>query len=305
MKKLLITGVSGLLGLNLALETCRSYEVTGLVNTHPLGKTPFATRALELSAFTPVAQVLDEIKPDVVVNCAAITNLDVVESDPGLAWRLNAELPGFLAAECASRSIKLVHISTDAVFDGQSGNYSEEDAPNPINMYGRTKLAGEEAVLTANPQAIVARVVFYGWSLSRTRSLAEWFLNNLSAGHVIRGFTNILFCPLLVNQLSNLLVEMIDRSLAGLYHVVSRENISKYDFGVILAQQFGLDSKLIQPDAYQDSDLAARRSLKLILSTNKLARDLNAALPDIHSGIEQYYRLYREGFPEMISNFAV
>ncbi len=98
----------------------------------------------------------------------------------------------------------------------------------------------------ANPQAIIARVNFYGWSLNGTRSLGEFFYRNLSAGKNVKGFTDVLFCPLLVNHLVDLLLTMAEKDLKGLYHVVSSEHLSKYEFGCRIARLFDLDEKLIR-----------------------------------------------------------
>ena len=128
--------------------------------------------------------------------------------------RTNAELPGRIAEVCAQRGISLIHISTDAVFSGEkSGAYSETDEPSPRSVYARTKLAGEAAVLQAYPQATVARVNFYGWSLSGRRSLAEFFVNNLSRGATVNGFTDVTFCPMFVNHLSAILIKMLSADL--------------------------------------------------------------------------------------------
>ena len=96
-----------------------------------------------------------------------------------LAGKLNAEVPGWLAGAAKGWGVPFVHISTDAVFNGETGNYTEEDATDPLSVYARTKLAGEQAVQAANPEAAIARTVFYGWSLSGRRSLAEFFFNQL------------------------------------------------------------------------------------------------------------------------------
>ena len=95
-----------------------------------------------------------------------------------------------------------MHVSTDAVFDGQAAATTEQDTPNPLSIYARTKLDGERGVAEANPDAIIARVNLYGWSLSGRRSLAEFFFNNLSAGKRVKGFTDVYFCPLLANDLA-------------------------------------------------------------------------------------------------------
>lgn len=310
MTRLLVTGASGLLGLNLALYASqRGDQVTGLVNSHSLPAAPFEVRALDLVRYEGMERLLDETRPEVMIHCAAVANLDAAEAQPDLAWRLNGEIPGLLAARAAQRGIKFVHISTDAVFDGLRGNYSESDATNPLGLYARTKLAGEQAVLEANPSAIVARVVFYGWSLTGKRSLAEFFINHLSAGKPVQGFTDVIFCPLLVNNLAVILMQMVDKGLSGIYHAVSREALSKYAFGVAIARRFGWDETLIRPVSMAglpsgEGGLVARRSLNLTLCTDKLAAALGLPLPAQSDGLQRFYELYQDGYPARIRNLV-
>ena len=299
MKRILITGASGLLGLNMALDIAERYEVYGVVNSHVLRTDAFHVVQADLLAANAPADVIAETEPDWIVHCAAVANLDAAEKEPELAQKLNAEVPGQLAAEAARHGIRMVHISTDAVFDGVTGCYTEMDAPNPLSAYGRTKLEGERSVAAANPEAIIARVNFYGWSLSGRRSLAEFFYNNLAAGNPIKGFTDVYFCPLFVLDLSQVLLRMLEQDLHGLYHVVSPEFLSKFDFGVRLAQQFSLDAGLIAPASVNAGGLTAARSSRLNLRTEKLTADLGAA-PGITTGLDRFYAQYQSGFPQQI-----
>ena len=188
------------------------------------------------------------MQPDAIIHTAAIANVDACEIRSETARLLNAEIPGRLAELCAKRGVRLIHISTDAVFDGTKDSvYTEEDAPNPLSIYARTKLDGETAVLSVNADAVVARVNFFGWSLSGKRSLSEYFVNHLSSGKECDGFTDVCFCPLFVGDLADTLVRMLEKDLSGLYHVVGSEAMTKYDFGVKIARQFGFDEGLIRP----------------------------------------------------------
>ncbi len=299
MKRILITGASGLLGLNMALDIAGEYEVYGVVNSHAPRTDAFNVVQANLLDTDAPAKLVAETEPDWIVHCAAVANLEVAEKQPELAQKLNAEVPGQLATEAARHGIRMVHISTDAVFDGMTGCYAEDDAPNPLSAYGRTKLEGERAVAAANPEAIIARVNFYGWSLSGRRSLAEFFYNNLAAGNPIKGFTDVYFCPLFVLDLSQVLLRMLQQDLHGLYHVVSPEFLSKFDFGVRLARQFGLDAGLITPASVNAGGLTAARSSRLNLRTEKLTRDLGAA-PGITAGLDRFYAQYQSGFPQQI-----
>jgi dTDP-4-dehydrorhamnose reductase len=300
LTRFLVTGASGLLGLNFALYTCQQHEVIGVVNQHALKHAPFAVQQLELNQPGAARQLVQSVRPQVILHCAAMANVDACENQPELAQRVNAELPGELAALAAEFDCKMVHISTDAVFNGEKGNYSEEDVPAPLSVYARTKLAGEEAVLTANPRAIVARVNFYGWSITGRRSLAEFFFSHLAASENMKGFTDVHFCPLEVHDLSDLLLEMAAKDLLGIYHVVSSESLSKFEFGQRLARQFGLDASLIQPVSWRDAGLQAARSPELTLNTAKLKKVLQHDLPDQAHGMARFAQSLSDGLPYVI-----
>ena len=180
MSHFLVTGASGLLGLNFSLAVDgKVHQVTGVANTLPMAWATFKNVQAELTEPGVFQRLLEEHKPDVVLHCAALANIDSCETDPDLAKRVNSDLPGEIASSCRQMGIRLIHISTDAVFDGMRGNYREEDETNPLSVYAQTKQDGEMAVLSAYPEAMVARVNFYGWSASGTRSLGELFVNNL------------------------------------------------------------------------------------------------------------------------------
>ena len=301
--KLLITGASGLLGINLALEAMRGHEVFG-VDRGKLKSPPFpVTKAnfFDRNVFEPA---LDSIQPDWVINCAALANLEECEKHPDQAKILNTDLPRDLAGACTKRNIKFIHLSTDAVFDGtKAGSYSEDDMPNPQSVYSQTKLDGEHAVQEANPQAIIARVNFFGWSLGGRRSLGEFFFNNLSAGKKVTGFTDVIFCPMWVNHLAQTLIAMLEKDLHGLYHVVGAQPMSKYQFGVEVARTFGLSESLINPGSVEGSDLIAPRSHNLWLSIHKLSTDLGSEIPSFSTGLDGFYTQYQQGYPQKIRSY--
>ncbi len=214
MSRVLVTGASGLLGFHYAWLAAQQHEVIGITHSLELSKTPFQSIQLDLSQPGEGSRVIAKYLPDVIVNCAALANIDACDREPEMAKRLNSDLPGELAQTASAQGVKMIHISTDAVFDGKKGDYSEEDEPNPLSTYARTKLDGELAVRKFYPSAIIARVNFFGWSMSGKHSLAEWFFNNLSAQKIINGFTDIFYCPLEVKQLCGLLFEMLQMGLA-------------------------------------------------------------------------------------------
>jgi len=305
MSRFMVTGASGLLGLNFALAVDgKQHQVTGVDNRNPLGWINFKTRQADLTEPGILERLVEEIKPEVILHCAAMANVDDCEKRPDDAKRVNAILPGEIAETAKKHGIKMVHISTDAVFDGRKGNYSETETPNPLSVYARTKRDGELSVLSANPTALMTRVNFYGWSISGTRSLAEFFVNNLSEGKEVKGFTDIHFCPMMVLDLAATLVEAVEKDLDGLYHCVGPQSMSKYEFGLAIARQFGFNEKLVHASSLSEGGLAAARSPNLTLSTQKLASALGHPLPGFAQGLAKFHDQYRHGFPQLIRSLA-
>ena len=304
MARFLVTGASGLLGLNFSLHANNLHDVIGTFNKNILKNVPFHTVAIDFSQEKLTISKIDETHPDVVIHCAAMANLEECENNPAMAQFINAELPGKLANYCKKNDIKFVHISTDAVFDGKSGNYSEQDQPNPLSTYARTKLEGEQLVQEENEQAIIARVNFFGWSLSGKRSLGEFFYNNLREQNPVQGFVDVMFCPLYVSILTDLILDMVERQLTGLYHVVSSNSMSKYEFGCEIVDQFKFDPSIIHPISVDKSELIAERSKNLTLSTEKLTHDLGKSLPNIKQGISLFFEDHQNGYAKKIKQLG-
>lgn len=297
---MLVTGASGLLGINLALEASREHEVFGSVHSNVIKSTAFTVLQADLTEPNALERLVDEVQPEWVINCAALANLETCEAKPDLAKKLNTELPEKLARIVARGGARLIHVSTDAVFDGAKGDYSELDLANPLSVYARTKYEGELAVLDADPRAVVARVNLIGWSLSGKRSLAEWFFNNLSAGNQVNGFTDVYFCPLLATDLAKVFLKMLARDMRGLYHVVSNDCISKYEFGVRLARRFSFDPALIEPVSVNKAHLTAVRSLNLSLDNDKITKQLGETLPTVSQAIQGFHQQYKDGYSQFI-----
>jgi dTDP-4-dehydrorhamnose reductase len=305
MTRILVTGVSGLLGINLAHEMMRTYDIVG-VDRGKLANAPFKIWKADLLDSGALDAILNSVRPNWLINCAALANLDDCENVPYLARALNTDLPAQMAKACRSRGVSFAHISTDAVFDGEKdGFYTEEDSPNPRGVYSQTKLDGERAVLDENKNAIVARVNFYGWSLSGKRSLAEFFHHNLTTNKSMSGFTDVIFCPMFVNHTVRTLIKMLEKNLSGLYHLVGTQAMSKYQFGVEIARKFSLKEGEISPKSIITSGLTARRSHNLALSTHKLSTALGQSLPEFSTGLDEFSAQYKQGFPQELKGYQL
>ncbi len=292
MAKLLITGAGGMLGANLVLDArAAGHQVIAVDYQHPVRQAGVASVTVDLSRPGAAHEVLAAQRPDWVIHCAAATSVDGCETDARMAFRLNRDMAGQVAMAARAVGARLAHISTDAVFDGERGGYTEEDAPRPINVYGQSKLEGEWVVLAEHPEALVARTCIYGWNAQAKQSLAEWFLTRLEAGQACPGFTDAWFTPILVNDLGDRLLELLKSDARGVYHVAGAECISKCEFGRRLATAFGFAPGRVEESVLGAAILEARRGRNLCLRSDRARAALGRAMPEVDAGLRRFRKL--------------
>ncbi len=302
---ILVTGAGGLLGANLVAELVRrGLKVTG---TSERWLPRFDGAGLvfcDLTSPGAARSLIEDCRPTTIVHCAALANVDACEADPELAWRVNVEMPKQLAVLAAERGAQFVYISTDSVFDGKRGSYAEEDAVGPLNTYARSKLRGESAVQEAFPEALVLRTNIYGWNMQRKVSLAEWILSRLEGGVEVPGFDDVIFCPTLVNDLGDLILEMLDRKLTGLFHAVGSEACSKYEFALRLAKIFGADCSLVRRASVDTAALSAPRPKNTSLNVDRQVRAVGWRTPTVDKGLVLFKKLRDDGFVSCLKQAA-
>ena len=289
---ILVTGASGFLGGTVCLEALASGRpVVGTVYENSGDQAGLRTVTADLTDASVAKDLVTRIQPRWVINCAGFTNVDACEREPEQAHLLNVELPRVLATECANAGVGFVHISTDAVFDGKRGNYSEDDLPEPINVYARTKVEGERAVREALPEALVIRTNFIGVSQSGRLGLADWIASTLESGEHVQGFVDVTFGPLLTNELARIILGATEASLRGLYHAAAGDACSKYEFACKIAAALGFDPSLIERASIADAKLAAPRPLNMSLSSSRLEAALRRKMPSVDNAVAGYAAL--------------
>jgi dTDP-4-dehydrorhamnose reductase len=294
---ILITGASGLLGVSLIAQAQKQgREVVGLYHQHPVSLAGARVLSVDLTQESQIKRIFEEFKPDTVIHCAAATNVDWCQEHREAAYRLNV----VASARIAEFGVRMLHISTDSVFDGTRGDYTEIDQPAPVNAYAQTKLQSEHAVLGSNSLAAIARINLYGWNAQPKLSLAEWILGQLAKGKDVTGFTDAIFCPILANDLAEILLAMVDCELTGLFHVVGSEAVSKYEFARRVALKFGFDPGRIVPTSVAESSLRAPRPRNTSLNIGKVCASLKRAMPDVDSGLCRFAELRADGYVEKI-----
>jgi len=282
--KALVLGASGFLGscAGFALDKA-GWDVTGASRSPARGY----SKSIDVGSLGDIRSAIRSQPWDVVINCVAIANHEQCESDPSSARLINQELPGMWAYRSWQNASQFVHFSTDAVFDGSSVDlYSEDDVTGALSVYGQTKRAGEEAVLSANPDALVFRTNFFGWSHDRARGILDFFANGLESGASMTGFRDYVVSSLYVGHLFELMIEALSDEGSGIYHLVSSSPLSKYDFGVALAHAMGADSDLIESGLLADNPALSNRGHHLGLSVNKLESLVGHPIPSTKEGIK-------------------
>lgn len=295
MYKLLITGGSGLLGSNLSKLSTPKFNVYAIYNTNQVEIKNVNFFQADLTKKEDFIKI-EEIKPDSIIHCAALTNIDYCEGHAQEAYNQNV-LASIYTAEAAKKAgAYLVYISTDAVFGGEKGGYKEDDEPKPISVYGKTKLEAEQKILSIWPHSCIIRTNFYGWNKINRLSLAEWMLNKLTNKEELPGLEDIYFSPIFVNHFIGVLFKLHEIKYKGVIHVAGGESCSKLGFAYKLAQVFGLDSSLIKSVSIHNLGLGAARGKNTSLNVSKAEKILQEYLPGIEEGLKEMKNLYDEGY---------
>lgn len=289
---LLVTGANGLLGSNLVREALGQGLRVRAAGREPL--TPMA--AAEPVAMRLEAGAFDDLFDGgvrLVVHCAALTDVDRCEREPGLAHALNAQASGRLAEAARRAGAGFLYVSTDAVYKGDRAGWREDDATQPVNAYAASKLAGEAAVLRSHPDALVVRTNLYGWNLRPRSSLGEWALRELEAGKSPRGLADVFFSPLEAGELAGLLLAMAGAGCRGVYNLGSADGCSKLAFVRLIAAAFGHDPERVREAVLADMPFAAPRPRDTRLDSSRARAALGRELPTVADGVERF----RRGFP--------
>lgn len=295
---ILVTGGSGLLGANLALTAqSAGYETVAVYYEHAIKLAGVKCLQADLTDPEVTRQLVKSLRPQWIINCAAQTNVDWCEKHPLAARQANIDMPRWLARTASEVGAGFVYISTDAVFDGATDrNYTEDDTPRPINIYAETKLAGEKAVEAEGGHYLIIRANMYGWNVQKKFSQSERILTDLEDGKPVKGWQDVVVNPLLVNDLSEMILEMTRHKLSGLYNLGSAEPCSKYDFSVEIARVFGLNPALVELSWVEEARLVAPRSKYLGLATGKISQELNLVMPNLRAGLEKFKLLRENGY---------
>ena len=268
MKKILIIGGSGLLGSALQRELKPKFTVsaTYFSNIDDSQGRFFLNVNEELST----SNLIQTLKPDYIINCAGLTNVEDCERYPEKAMLLNAIFPATLAKLCSEHAIKLIHVSTDHFNSDMHILRDESMTPIPVNRYGYSKLTGETLVRQIDDNALILRTNFFGLSPSGNHSLLDFAVASLLGGKPLFGFQDVVFSPLGVTQFAITLSILLEKDVSGILNLCGSESLTKLSFLQLVAEEMGFDSSLISPSISTEQRAKVERPIRLSLSNSRL-----------------------------------
>lgn len=289
-KRVLVIGSNGLLGQKVTELLVRgsAYRITLASRAEKPVRQLMTTEytPIDITSKRDVKRVVHSCEPDAIVNAAAMTNVDECEKERDLAWRINVMGVENLIDAAKKNNAKIVHVSTDYVFDGKSGPYDENGRPEPLSHYGKSKLASENALRVSEIDHFIARtMVLYGYSPGVKTNFALWLIQNLERKMPVRVVDDQYGNPTLADDLAYALVSAIELNRSGLYNIAGRDIVNRYEFALAVARVFGFDAGLITPIKTSVLRQPAARPLKSGLITLKAEVELGYKPSTVEQGL--------------------
>ena len=283
MKKILITGAFGQLGTSL----CKVLSNESILAA---GRVIISTKKykcieLDITNQRKVAEIIRNYKPDIIIHLAAMTDVDGCEKTPEIAFDVNVKATENLLTSFKG---KFIYISTDYVFDGEKGPYFEVDKVNPMSVYGKTKLYGENLVQQSDIDWVILRSnIIFSYSDRTKASFVNWVVDSLKKRQMITVVNDQWNNPTWTNDLAKVISKIIEKDINGLYHYGGRDYLNRLEFAKMIASTFGLDGSLIKPITTSELNWLAQRPLKSGLYTNKIELDLGIEALPIQKALDE------------------
>jgi dTDP-4-dehydrorhamnose reductase len=301
LNRVLITGGSGLLGLNWAAATRSQSEVHLGIHFRKVSLRGTVASPIDINSLDCAVRYLDLLQPDLVVHAAGLTSVEQCEANYSLAFHQNVTLARNISQACNKLHIKLVHISTDHLFEGFCPFIDEGATPHPRNVYGKTKAEAELAVLQSDPNSLVIRTNFFGWGTSYRSSFSDYIVQSLRSGRPIKLFEDVFYTPILAESLALIAAQLVGINQSGVVNLGGDTRISKFDFGVRLAEAFGLDKSLISPVKFVSRSDLVTRPLDMSLSNKYATTLLGAPGSSLDSDILRLRQQEEQGLAKELS----
>ncbi|MCP4634468.1 MAG: SDR family oxidoreductase [candidate division Zixibacteria bacterium] len=287
MSKVIVTGCCGLLGQKL-LKSLKGHEVVGfdLLDECPYSETEFEYRLVDISDESNLESIINYYHPDCIINSAGVTDVDGCEKNKALAFMSNVDGIENLVVICEKNNIRLIQLSTDYVFDGEKGPYSEDDKPNPMGYYGITKLNAEKIIIeNLDNYAILRTNVLYGIGIDVRMNFLNWVIDKLQNDKSLSVVTDQYNNPTLAENLADVINELVDSDYHGILNFGGKDYISRYKFAKAISKVFGFNDDLIQPLLSEELNQHAPRPLRGGVKNDKALKLLTTKPSSIKEGL--------------------
>ena len=286
MKKILIIGGSGFVSTNLIKYLPENWEIFATYNSNIIKSEKIQSFKINfLETPEKIIPIIQNIKPDYIIDTVAFPSVDFCEENHSIADKLHIDATKIISKISNKINSKLLFLSTDAVFEGElNKKYFETNIPKPINYYGFTKLKAEKIVLASSKNNVVLRTaVIYGAGIQSR--FTNWILSYLRDKKPVDPFVDQFNSPTLVDDLSQVMLKILKNDISGLFHATGPTCVNRYDFAVMLAKEFNLDSNLVKPVTSSQKKQNAPRPISTCLNSSKLEEEINFTFRDLKTGI--------------------
>lgn len=287
--KVLLTGSNGLLGQAVTSIFSRESDIE-LIQTSSEEKSyldyGYPYKTLDITVKEDVKKIIEFYEPEIIINCAAYTNVDKCETERELSWKINVDGVKNLIIAARRSDSKIIHFSTDYIFDGKNGPYSEVSVPNPISFYGREKLASENSLVTSDIRfTIIRTLVLYGIGNNVKPNFALWMLEELRNNRPVNIVTDQISNVTMIDDLAFGTLKIAEKGCTGIYNIAGSDILSRFDFAMKMCEVFKLNKELVNPITTESLNQPAPRPLKSGLITLKMESELGFRTMDSLEGL--------------------
>ena len=289
LKKILIIGSNGLLGQAIVILFTRESDFNLILSS--IEEESYLSYGqeyvqLDITKKDDVKEIIKHLSPNVIINCAAYTAVDNCETERELCWKLNVDAVKNLIIAARPYNIKIVHYSTDYVFDGVNGPYTEEATPNPISFYGRSKLASENALITSGINyTIIRTMVLVGIGKNVKPNFAEWLINKIKNNESVNIVDDQIGNTTMADDLAYGTLKIVEKDCKGIYNIAGGDIISRLEYAYKVCEVFKLNKKLITPIKTSQLNQPAPRPLNSGLITYKAEAEFGFKAMDSLEGL--------------------
>jgi dTDP-4-dehydrorhamnose reductase len=294
MKKLFITGATGMVGSNVSVFLRDKYKVYA-GTTKEIKIRGCEMIFADITDRKKILEIFKKICPDYVLHLAALTDISLCEKNKKLAKKINIEGTKNIVFASEEIGARLIFASTNYVFNGKKGMYSEKDKTNPVNFYSQTKLEAEKEILKYK-NSVVIRITPFGWNLFEKSSFLSSIIETLEKERPFNAFTDQFFSPLSTYDLSKILIKIFESDITGILNIAGQEKMSKFEFSEKVSEVFNLDPKMINPIKLNDLGDSVERPKDTSLDISKAKSLFGDIFPPVSIGLEKMKQVRNEGF---------